>query len=241
MRALSLTSIPGVIAVETTPNTARTGHWKILISDQNIPVTIQGIDAALLTQPQSFPDTRPNRRRKAIESMPLANQTAWLHQNKDFTATPPLKPNAWLKHGIHTVRTKAPPPKPDDKSTSTLNTTTTHREELDSIQQMLQKLHSSEAENKKMRDSFAAYRAEKRQHTIQAKSDLELLKEVNKQLIQTTTDLQQQVTLLQQETFSDIQRIDLRITGLENTTNTLAQNTLRTSSTVTEIKSHLEA
>ena len=106
---------------------------------------------------------------------------------------------------------------------------------------MLQKLQSSEADNKKMRDSFAAYRADKRQHTVQAKSDLELLKEVNKQLIQTTTDLQQQVTLLQQENFSEIQRINLRITGLENTTNTLAQSTLRTSSTVTEIKSHLEA
>ena len=98
--------------------------------------------------------------------MPIANQNAWLHQNKDFTVIPPPKPNAWLKHEISTVRTKAQTPKADDKSTSTLNTTTANREELDTIQQMLQKLQSSEAENKKMRDSFAKCRAEKRKHTI---------------------------------------------------------------------------
>ena len=105
---------------------------------------------------------------------------------------------------------------------------------------MLQKLQISDAENKKMRDSFAAYRAEKRQHTVQAKSDLELLKEVNKQLIQTTTDLQKQVTLLQQENFSEIQRMDMRITGLENATHTLATSTKTTSDTVNDIKTHLE-
>ena len=80
---------------------------------------------------------------------------------------------------------------------------------------MLSKLQSAEVENKKMRDSFAAYRAEKRQNTIQTKSDIyiDLLKEVNQHLVQTTTDLQQQLALLQLEQFKDVQRIDSHITG----------------------------
>ena len=136
--------------------------------------------------------------------MPIANQNAWFKQNKDFAATPPPKPNAWFKHNICTIRTKPAPTKADDKSTSTLNTTSSNREELDSLHQMLSKLQSAEVENKKMCDSFAAYCAEKRQNTVQAKSDIDLLKEVNQCLVQTTTNLQQQLSLLQQEHFKDI-------------------------------------
>ena len=64
------------------------------------------------------------------------------------------------------IRTKPTPPKADDKSTSTLNTTSSNREELDNLQQMLSKLQSAKVENKKMRDSFAVYRAKKRQNTV---------------------------------------------------------------------------
>jgi len=124
--------------------------------------------------------------------MLLANQTAWFQQNKDFTATPLLKPNAWVKHNIRTICTKPAPTKVNEKSTSTLNITSSNREELDTLQQILSKLQSVEVENKKMRDSFATNRAEKRQNTVQAKSDINLLKEVNQRLVQNTTDLQQQ-------------------------------------------------
>ena len=98
--------------------------------------------------------------------MPLANQNIWLQQNKDFTAAPPPKTNAWPKHSICTVQTKPAPTKADDKSTSTLNTTSSNCEELNTLQQMLAQLQSAEVENKKMSDSFAAYRAEKHKHTV---------------------------------------------------------------------------
>ena len=42
MQALRLTSITGVIAVETTPNTDHTGQWKILISDTDA-VTLKSV------------------------------------------------------------------------------------------------------------------------------------------------------------------------------------------------------
>mmetsp|Transcript_20739 Transcript_20739/g.43409 ORF Transcript_20739/g.43409 Transcript_20739/m.43409 type:complete len:299 (+) Transcript_20739:1138-2034(+) len=113
-----------------------------------------------------------------------------------------------------------------------------NHQELETLQQMLSKLQSAEVENKKMRDSFAAYRAEKCQNTVQAKSDINLL---NQCLVQTTTDLQQQLTLLQQEQFKDVQRIDSRIAGIENATNALTKNTQTTSNTVHDIKSHLKA
>ena len=96
MYALSLTDIPGVISVETTPTTKQTGHWKILTSSTHTHTAIREIDARIQVQPQSFPDVRPTRQRKPIESMPIANQNAWLNQNNDFTATPPPKTNAWL-------------------------------------------------------------------------------------------------------------------------------------------------
>ena len=142
---------------------------------------------------------------------------------------------------IHTICTKPAPPKADDKSTITLNTTISNHKELDTLQQILSKLQSAEVENKKMRDSFAAYRAEKRQNTVQAKSDIDLLKEVNEHLVQTTTNLQQQVTLLQQDHFKDVQQMDCRITGIESATNALTTTTQTTSNTVHEIKSHLKA
>ena len=89
MQMLALDSITAVVSVKNTPTTEHTGHWKILISDANILTTLNAIDRALSTLPQTFPATRPNRQQKAIELMPVANQNAWLHQNKDFTATPP--------------------------------------------------------------------------------------------------------------------------------------------------------
>ena len=92
-----------------------------------------------------------------------------------------------------------------------------------------------------MHDSFAAYCSEKRKHTFQTKSDIELLKEVNLQLVQNTTDFKQQVTLLQQEHFNDIQCIDTCITGIENATNSLAQSTQTTSTTVNDIKSRINS
>ena len=91
-----------------------------------------------------------------------------------------------------------------------------------------------------MRDSFAAYCTEKRQHTVQAKSDIELLKEVKQCLVQTAAELQQQVTLIQQEHFKDIQCIDARITGIKNAINTLAKSTQTTPTNVHDIKSHIE-
>jgi len=92
-----------------------------------------------------------------------------------------------------------------------------------------------------MRDSFDTYCAEKRQNTIKAKSDIEHLKDINKRLVQTTADLQQQLTLLQAEHFKEVKRIDSRITGLENSTQALATTTQTTSNNVQDIKSHLEA
>ena len=120
--------------------------------------------------------------------MLLANQTAWFQQNKDFTATPLLKPNAWVKHNIRTICTKPAPTKVNEKSTTHLippapsekNSTLSSKCFLNSNQPKL-----------RTRNSFAAYRAEKRQNTVQAKSDIDLLKEVNQRLVQNTTDLQQ--------------------------------------------------
>ena len=89
MRTLSLTDIPGVVSVETTPNTHRTGHWKLLTSTTHTHEALNEVVSRIQTQPQSFPDVRPTRQRKPIESMPVANQTALFQQNKDFTATPP--------------------------------------------------------------------------------------------------------------------------------------------------------
>ena len=66
-----------------------------------------------------------------MESLPLANKNAWIQHNKDFTAAPPPKTNAWLKHSIQTVGTKPTSSKADDKSTSALNTTSSHRKEID--------------------------------------------------------------------------------------------------------------
>ena len=93
--------------------------------------------------------------------MPIANQNAWLTQNKGFIASPPPKQNAWLRPNINTIRVKPVPPKANDKLTSTINTTSSNRDELDTIQQMLSALQSTELENKKMCDSFATYCAEK--------------------------------------------------------------------------------
>ena len=175
MRALSLNVIPGVISVETTPTTHKTGHWKILTSSPLTHTAIGEINAQIQVQPQSFPDVRLTWQHKPIESTTVANQNAWLNQNKDFTATLPPKPNAWLRHNIRTIHTKPTPTKANDKSTSTLNTTSSNRKELGTIQQMLSKLQSAEVENKKMRNSFAAYRAKKCQNTVQTKSDIDLI------------------------------------------------------------------
>ena len=101
MRALALDSITGVIAVENTPTTNHTGHWKILISNKTIPATLKAIDAKLLTLPQTFLATRPNQQQKATKSMPVANQNAWLHQNKDFTANNPPKPKMHMAQTWH--------------------------------------------------------------------------------------------------------------------------------------------
>ena len=96
-----------------------------------------------------------------------------------------------------------------------------------------------------MHNLFAgAYRSENRKHTVQAKSDIELLlKEVNLQLVQNTTDLQQQVILLQQEHCNDIQRIDIytyhRYRKCHQNFSPNHPNDLHT--TVTNIKSHDEA
>ena len=155
-------ALPGIVSVKTTPNTCQTGHWKILMSAPKSHGALKEVGAQIQTQPQLFPDICPIRQRKPIKSMPLANQNAWFQQNKDFTATPPPKPNVWLKHNICTIRTKPVPTKVNYKSTSTLNTTSSNPEELDTLQQMLIKLQSAEVENKKMRDSFAVYGAKKR-------------------------------------------------------------------------------
>ena len=45
MRALSLTNIPGVVSVETTPTTKQTGHWKILTSSTHSHKAIREVDA----------------------------------------------------------------------------------------------------------------------------------------------------------------------------------------------------
>ena len=173
--------------------------------------------------------------------MPIANQNAWLAQNKGFIASPPPKQNAWLKPIIHTIRMKPVTAKAGDKWTSTINTASSNRDELDTIQQMLSTLQSAEVENKKMRDSFATYCAEKRQNTIKAKSDIEHLKDFNQRLVQTTADLLKQLTLLQADHFKEVKHIDSRITGLENSTHALAMTTQTTSNNVHDIKSHLEA
>ena len=161
MRTLSLTDIPGEISVKTTPNTNTNSNWKLLTSSTLLSAAIREIDDSIQVQPQSFPDVRPTQQSKPIQSMPVANQNAWLNQNKDSTATPPPKPNAWLRHNIRTIRTTPAPPKADDKSTSILNTTSSNPKELDTLQQMLSKLQSAKVENKKMWDSFAAYCAKK--------------------------------------------------------------------------------
>ena len=172
--------------------------------------------------------------------MPLANQHAWITQNKGFIASTPPKQNAWLKPTIQTIRMKSASSKTDDKSTSTINTTTSNRDELDTIQQTLSALQSAELQNKKMRDSFDKYCAEKRQNTIKAKSDIDHLKDITHRLVQTTADLQQQLTLLQADHFKEGQRLESRITGLENSTHALAVTTQTTSTNVHDIKSHLE-
>lgn len=67
MHTLSLTDIPGIVSVKTTPNTHRTGHRKILMSTPNTHAALKEVDSRTQTQPQSFPDVRPTWQGKPIE------------------------------------------------------------------------------------------------------------------------------------------------------------------------------
>ena len=64
MRVLSLTDIPGIVSVKTSPNTHQIGHWKILTSTPNTHAALKEVDAIIQTQPQSFPDVRPTWQRR---------------------------------------------------------------------------------------------------------------------------------------------------------------------------------
>ena len=130
---MQLISIDSIFFLKTTLSMHQTGHWKILTVTNKYHNALLELDAQIQAQPQSFHDIWPKWQRKPVEFMPSANKSAWLQQNKEFTAAPPPKTNAWLKHGICTVQTKPLPTKADDKSTSTFDTTSSYQEKLDTL------------------------------------------------------------------------------------------------------------
>ena len=99
----------------------------------------------------------PYRKQKHSETLLPATTAAWIKQNKGFTATPPPKPNAWLRP-LKTVRFVSPS-KADDTSCTTLPTVAPSDDTLTQLHSTVRDLQKAERENQKLRTDFATLSA----------------------------------------------------------------------------------
>mmetsp|Transcript_21227 Transcript_21227/g.47918 ORF Transcript_21227/g.47918 Transcript_21227/m.47918 type:complete len:266 (+) Transcript_21227:1893-2690(+) len=151
MTNFPLLSIPGVISLHTTDRTLTSGSWRVITTiDPSVAIRIDTyLHKHYSTVSYHFPPTRSS---KPSESVTEATKKAWISQTKDFTITAPPRRNAWFQ--TPKIIQSKPTQKPDDRSASTLNTTSSHRDNVDEIACLVKTLQETELENKKMRDAF---------------------------------------------------------------------------------------
>ena len=169
MTNFPLLKIPGVISLHTTDRTIKSGSWRLVTT--NDPLVAPRIDSYIHKHYLTVSyDSPPNRLSKPSESVTEATKQAWISQTKDFTATAPPRKNAWFQ--TPKIINSKPTQKTDDRSASTLNTTSSHRDNIDEIARLVRTLQETELENKKMRDAFT--RSLQTQSKLQ--NDIALLK-----------------------------------------------------------------
>jgi len=92
----NLMAIDGILSVHRTNTTDSKGTWRILTKHDIPRSSLLQLDKQLATIHPTF-DFVPYRKQKHSETLLPATTAAWIKQNKGFTATPPPKPNAWLR------------------------------------------------------------------------------------------------------------------------------------------------
>ena len=142
-----LMAIDGILSVHRTNTTDSKGAWR-LFTQHNISWSlILQLDKHLATIHPTF-DFVPYHKQKHSETLLPATTTAWINQNKGFTATPPPKPNAWLCP-LKTVRFVTPS-KADEVSYNTLPTVAPSDDTLTQFQSTVRDLQNAERENQKL-------------------------------------------------------------------------------------------
>jgi len=150
----NLIAIDGILSVHRTNTTDSKGTWRILTKHDIPRSSLLQLDKQLATIHPTF-DFVPYRKQKHSETLLPATTAAWIKQNKGFTATPPPKPNAWLRP-LKTVRFVSPS-KADDTSCTTLPTVAPSDDTLTQLQSTVRDLQNAERDNQKLRADFATF------------------------------------------------------------------------------------
>ena len=143
----NLMAIDGILSVHRTNTTDSKGTWRILTKHDIPRSSLLQLDKQLATIHPTF-EFVPYRKQKHSETLLPATTAAWIKQNKGFTATPPPKPNAWLRP-LKTVRFVSPS-KADDTSCTTLPTVAPSDDSLTQLQSTVRDLQKAERENQKL-------------------------------------------------------------------------------------------